>query len=144
MFGHHGQKAPVSAATTLLRFRSSGENMNIRVPRILLIGESAPGSSNLLKWVERYGCEFGFAKSYQEACTLLKLLDFDLVLSPMGLRGVSVFPLLDRLQGTCTTLFFSKPWRKAAGGCLRFGWVESALDCLPCVRASLFLRLSKL
>ena len=61
-------------------------------PKALLIGENPQGSSYLAKRLQERGCECEFAFSYQEACWLFRTQDFDLVLSPMRLRGGSLFP----------------------------------------------------
>ena len=74
--------------------------------RALLIGENSQGSSHLVKLLEGRGCECSFATCYQEACSLLGTQPFDLVLSPMRLRGSSVFPLVSFLDGSAVTLFY--------------------------------------
>src|ERR1019366_8592370 len=81
--------------------------MESRRPKALLIGENPQGSSYLAKRLQERGCECEFAGSYQEACWLLRAQDFDLVLSPMRLRGGSLFPLIDLLDGSGITLFYS-------------------------------------
>jgi len=79
--------------------------MEPRRAKVLLVGENAQGSSYLAKRLQ--GCECEFAVSYQEACSLLRAQDFDLVLSPMRLRDGSLFPLLGLLDGSGNTLFYS-------------------------------------
>ena len=81
------------------------ESKNIRV---LLIGESPQGSSYLTNRLQGRGCDCEFVTSYQEACALLRARNFDLVLSPMRLCGRSVFPLIDFLEGSGVTLFYSQ------------------------------------
>jgi len=76
-------------------------------PKALLIGENPQGSSYLAKRLQERGCECEFAVSYQEACWLFRTQDFDLVLSPMRLRGGSLFPLIGLLDGSGITLFYS-------------------------------------
>ena len=83
--------------------------MESRSPKALLIGENHQGSSCLAKRLQRHGCESEFAASYQEACSLLGAQGFDLVLSPIRLRGHSAFPLVGLLDGSTTTLFYSQP-----------------------------------
>ena len=81
--------------------------MEPKRPKALLIGETPQGSSYLAKRLQERGCQCEFAASYQEACSLLMAQGFDLVLSPMRLRDGSLFPLIDLLDGSCVTLFFS-------------------------------------
>ena len=81
--------------------------MGSRRAKALLIGENPQGSPYLAKRLEERGCECEFALSYQEACWLLRAQDFDLVLSPMRLRGGSLFPLIGLLDGSGITLFYS-------------------------------------
>ncbi len=81
--------------------------MEPRRPKALLIGENPQGSSYLTKYLQERGCECEFALSYQEASWLLRPQVFDLVLSPMRLRGCSLFPLIELLDGSGITLFYS-------------------------------------
>jgi len=81
--------------------------MGTRMPTALLIGENAQGSSYLAQRLQVRGLKCTFATSYQEACSLLRAQGFDLVLSPMRLREVSFFSLIDLLDGSGATLFYS-------------------------------------
>jgi CheY-like chemotaxis protein len=81
--------------------------METRWAKVLLVGETPQGSLYLAKLLQERGCECEFAGSYQEACSLLRAQDFDLVLSPMRLRDGSLFPLLGLLDGSGITLFYS-------------------------------------
>lgn len=87
--------------------RLSEEPMSGRIPKTLLIGENPQGSSYLARRLQGQGCECSFATSYPEACSSLRSQGFEVVLSPMRLRGVTVFPLMDLLAGSRVTLFFS-------------------------------------
>ena len=82
--------------------------MRTRILKALLIGENPRGSSYLATRLQGHGCECGFATSYQEACASLRSQVFEVVLSPMRLRGVTVFPLIDLLEGSEVTLFYSQ------------------------------------
>ena len=97
--------------------------MNATEPRVLLIGENSQGSLHLIKRLEGRGCHCRFATSYQDAISLLSTQDFDLVLSPMRIDDSSVFPLIDLLERSRTTLFY---FQAVEEGCwwlptLRFG-----------------------
>ena len=83
--------------------------MSNRVPRALLIAEGPQTPSCLARRLERQGYSCGFARSYREACSSLANQDFNLVLSPLRLRGVTLFPLVDLLEGSKVTLFYSHP-----------------------------------
>jgi len=92
-------------------------------PKVLLIGDTAQGSSYLVKNLEGHRCKCKFAASYQEAASLIGLQTFDLVFSPMRVRDISVFPLISLLVGSRTTLFY---FQAVEEGCwwlpaLRFG-----------------------
>jgi hypothetical protein len=81
--------------------------MRTKLPKTLLIGENPQGSSYLATRLQGQGCGCAFATSYQEACSSLRSQSFELVLSPLRLRGVTVFPLIDLLAGSRITLFYS-------------------------------------
>jgi hypothetical protein len=94
--------------------------------RALLIGENAQGSLNLIKRLEGYRCECRFVTSYQEARSLLKFQRFDLVLSPMRLRGSSLFPLVNQLEGSQITLFY---FQAVEEGCWWLPALRSGRNC---------------
>ena len=81
--------------------------MRTRILKALLIGENPQGSSHSATRLQRRGCECSFATSYPEACASLRGQGFEVVLSPTRLRGVTVFPLIDLLEGSEVTLFYS-------------------------------------
>jgi CheY-like chemotaxis protein len=83
--------------------------MESRRAKVLLVGENPQGFSYLANRLHTQGCECQFAASYQQACSLLTAQDFDLVLSPMRLRNGSLFPLMNLLDGSAITLFYSHP-----------------------------------
>ncbi len=72
----------------------------------LLVGISAASASTCVRWLQGHSCECHFATSYREACELLLQRHFHLVLSEMRLADGSAYPLLSRLEGTHSTLFF--------------------------------------
>lgn len=74
---------------------------------VLLVGEAARSCSDVLEWLERRGSRCRFSRSYGDACELLPSTQFDLVLSEYQLPDRTAFPLLDWLEGSSTTLFFS-------------------------------------
>jgi hypothetical protein len=80
--------------------------METRKPNVLLIGESAQGSSYLAS-LDKRGCECSFATSCREAFLLLRIREFDLVLSQMSLRDGTAYPLMSLLEGSTTTVFYS-------------------------------------
>jgi DNA-binding NtrC family response regulator len=81
--------------------------MEAKKVKVLLIGETPQGSSYLTNRLQGRGCNCEFVTSYQEACATLRSQHFDLVLSPMRLCDRSVFPLVDFLEGSGVTLFYS-------------------------------------
>jgi hypothetical protein len=82
------------------------EQMRNRIPKALLIAENPHGCSYLANRLQGHGCECSFATCYQEACSSLQSHGFKLVLSPTKLRGITVFPLIDLLEGSTVTLFY--------------------------------------
>ena len=82
---------------------------------ILLVGETAESSLQLTHWLEKRGCKCRFASSCKEACRLISRMKFDFVLSHFELPDRSAFPLLEKLIGSTTTLFYST---KIENGCL--------------------------
>lgn len=76
-------------------------------PKALLIGVRSLQSSYLAKHLERKGCECRFATSYPQACSHLSNEPFDMVFSPTMLRRISGYRLIDLLEGTRVTLFYS-------------------------------------
>jgi DNA-binding NtrC family response regulator len=81
--------------------------MNERV-EVLLVGETAQSSLHLTQWLERRGCRCQFSSSCKEACNLIADQAFDFVLSHFELPDNSAYPILEKLVGSATTLFFSK------------------------------------
>ena len=79
---------------------------------VLLVGEAANNSLQLLQWLKRRGCRCEVAQSYREAFNLVSRTQFDLVLSQYQLPDRTAFPLLDWLVGSPATLFFSARDRK--------------------------------
>ena len=117
---------PTKTPTPVDKRPKCREKMKPVQTSVLLIGENSQGSSYLVKRLEGYRCECGFATSYQEACSLLKLQSFDLVLSPTRLRDSSLFPLVNQLEGSRTTLFF---FQAAEESCWWLPALRSGRNC---------------
>jgi hypothetical protein len=83
--------------------------MNSRGIKVLLVGQSARSSFQLLQWLDNRGCQCHFASSCNDACILISQTAFDLVISQFELQDRTAYPLLGRLLGSTATLFFSKP-----------------------------------
>ena len=103
--------------------RSVAVTENVNQISALLIGESSQGSGLLSTRLEARGCACNFAASAMDACAQLRVREFDLALSPLRLREVSLFPLIDSLEGSRTSLYYFRPVEE---GCwwlpaLRFG-----------------------
>ena len=114
--------------------------MESRKPSVLLIGETAQGSSYLSIRMETRGCECSFASSCREAFLILRGRKFDLVLCPTTLRDGSLHSIMSLLEGSGTTVFFSC---MVEDGC----WWLPALRCgqkcfgSPALRPSEFVTL---
>jgi len=82
--------------------------MDAKKIEVLLIGWSSTGCSPLSLRLRKRGCNCLFAISSQEVCCLLNRRSFDLVLSPIRLNGECLDYLIDRLEGSDVTLFYSE------------------------------------
>jgi hypothetical protein len=105
---------------------------------VLLLGESARGSSYLLCHLEQLGCACAFATSSEEAITLIDRHAFYLILSTKPLHETE--RLVAALSGSDCTVFFSYP---VEGGCWWLPLVRRGQKCLgaPAVRPSEFVGL---
>src|SRR5258707_7873854 len=83
--------------------------MDSRGIKVLLVGQTARSSFQLLQWLDNQGCECHFASSCEDACILISETAFDVVISQSELPDRTAYPLLDRLMGSTATLFFLKP-----------------------------------
>lgn len=82
--------------------------MDARRVEVLLIESTTNGYSPLSSRLEKRGCNPRFARRDQEVSRLLSSHRFDLVLGPIRLHGQSLYPLIRRLEGSGTTLFYSQ------------------------------------
>jgi len=103
--------------------------MDSRGIKVLLVGQSARSSFQLLQWLDNQGCQCRFASTYRDACTLISQTAFDLVISQLELPDRTAYPLLDWLRGSTATLFFSKT---VENGCL---WLPMLVRGRECVGA---------
>lgn len=83
--------------------------MSSGIFNVLLVGVKSPGSSHLANYLRKRNCHCEFASSCQEACSLLQSRQFDMVLSPMRLHDASLFPLVELLERSDVSLFYSCP-----------------------------------
>src|SRR4029077_3254709 len=88
--------------------------MDHRGIEVLLVGQTAGSSFQLLQWLDNIGCKCHFASTYRDACTLISQTAFDLVISQLELPDRTAYQLLDWLRGSTATLFFSK---RVENGC---------------------------
>ena len=80
--------------------------LTAKIPRALLVGENPLGFSHLAKRLEERGFHCAFASSIQQALSLVRTHGFDLVLSPIRLRGASLRVLMDSFENAIVTLFY--------------------------------------
>ncbi len=80
--------------------------MRPNMPRILLVGRDFAAGSSFMERLCRSGCDCQVAHSFDEAQRSLDAGNFDLVLSEIALPDGSAYPLLNRLEGSRTTLYF--------------------------------------
>ena len=103
--------------------------MDSRGMKVLLVGQTARSSFQLLQLLDDTGCQCRFASTYRDACTLISQTAFDLVISQFELPDRTAYPLLDRLIGSTATLFFSK---RVENGCW---WLPMLVRGRECVGA---------
>jgi hypothetical protein len=107
-------------------------------PDALLIGENQQDDSSLSRCLRKRGCDCRFAASRREAYDLIGTHSFDLVLGPTRLDGESLHPLIRRMDGSDSTLFYFQP---VEDGCW---WLPALLrgrSCFgaPALRSSEFV-----
>jgi hypothetical protein len=112
--------------------------MNHRCINVLLVGESAKGSSFLSRQLERHGCCCWFASSMQEALSLVDRHAFHLVLGTSPMQQAN--PLLSLLGDSDCNVFYSLP---VEDGCWWLPLVRNGRKCLgtPALRPSEFVGL---
>jgi PleD family two-component response regulator len=93
--------------------------MEASVMKVLLVGQTVRSSLRLVQWLEDRGCQCDFAVSCRDACLRVSRMRFDFVLSQFELPDRTAYPLLERLIGSATTLFFSTALEN---GCL---WIPT-------------------
>ncbi len=79
----------------------------MKTPKVLLISRVKEGTGYLYRRFQMRGCDCKFATSVAEARDLLQQHAFDLVLSPDRLRDENMFGLMEFMEGTTGTLFYS-------------------------------------
>ena len=105
---------------------------------VLLLGESARGSSYLQSHLEQLGCACAFATSSEEAIALIDRHAFHLILITNPLHETD--PLVAALSESDCTVYFSYP---VEDGCWWLPLVHHGQKCLgtPAVRPSEFVGL---
>jgi hypothetical protein len=81
--------------------------MENRNPSVLLIGESPQDSSELSARMEMLGCQCRFVSSCREAHLVVRSQAFDLVLGHGRLPDGSLYSLMNLLEGSGATMFYS-------------------------------------
>jgi CheY-like chemotaxis protein len=81
--------------------------MNGTPTTVLLAGYAGIESAVLCRWLARHDCHCQFAASFEDVRKILSQAEFDLVLCDYALPDRTAFPLLEWLDGTHSTLFFS-------------------------------------
>jgi hypothetical protein len=99
------------------------------MPDALLIGSNPRSDSPLSRRLGKQGCDCWFAPSRQKACDLIETHGFDLVLGPTRLDGSSLHPLIRRLDGSDSTLFY---FQSVEDGCW---WLPALLRGRNCFGA---------
>jgi CheY-like chemotaxis protein len=101
--------------------------MGVEPVKVLLVGEGARNSLQLLQWLSHRGCSCQVAQSCRDACSLVSRTQFDLVLCQYQLPDRTAFPLVDRLAGSPATLFFST---RVESGSLWLKMLERGKACI--------------
>jgi hypothetical protein len=108
-----------------------------KIIKVLLIRKRQTAHSPLMDRLGGSGCECRVATSNQEVGVLLDNHGFDLVLGPIRLHGDSLYPLIEQLEGSRTTLFFSQA---VENGCWWLPAMWRGLNCFgaPAYRSGEF------
>jgi hypothetical protein len=114
--------------------------MENRKPGVLLIGESRQGSSELSARMERLGCQCRFVSSCWEAQLVVRSRAFDLVLGPTRLPDGSLYSLMNLLEGSGASMFYSFA---VEYGCWWLPALRRGQECFgsPALRSSEFMSL---
>jgi len=109
--------------------------MGLNPVMVLLVGEGARNSLQLLQWLDHRGCSCEVAQSCRDACNLTSCTQFDLVLSQYYLPDGTAFPLVDSLVGSPATLFLSA---RIEDGSLWVKMIERGKRCIaaPVLRSN--------
>jgi hypothetical protein len=75
--------------------------------KVLLVGDSPQSFSLIREHLEKYGCECHFAASLEAVKNLLRLWEFDVVLSTHGIPSYPIQTLISLLSGSSASLFSS-------------------------------------
>jgi hypothetical protein len=75
--------------------------------RVLLVGDSPQSFSLITQRLEGYGCECHFAGSLEAVKNLLRLWEFDVVLSTHGIPSYPIQALIGLLSGSSASLYSS-------------------------------------
>ena len=75
--------------------------------RVLLVGDSPQSFSLIRQLLEKHGCECHFAASLEAVKNLLRLWQFDIVLSAHGIPSYPIQMLVGLLSGSSVSLFSS-------------------------------------
>ena len=75
--------------------------------RVLLVGDSPQSFSLVRQLLEKYGCECHFAGSLEVVKNLLRLWQFDVVLSTHGIPSYPIQTLVGLLLGSGASLYSS-------------------------------------
>jgi CheY-like chemotaxis protein len=75
--------------------------------RVLLVGDSPQSFSLVRQLLETHGCECHFAGSLEAVKNLLRLWQFDIVLSSHGIPSYPIQMLVGLLSGSSISLFSS-------------------------------------
>jgi hypothetical protein len=92
---------------------------------VLVLGESARGSSSLVRRLQQWGCDCSFATSTEEALAVIDHRTFHLILSTLPLHRLD--PLLGQLGASDCTVFFTCP---VEDGCWWVPLVRHGQKCL--------------
>jgi len=100
--------------------------MEAKVPKALLVGENPHDFCILAKRLQKGGFQCQFASSSLQALSLARIHDFDLVLSPIKLRNISLLSLMDACAGLKVNLFY---FHAVEDGCWWLPAIRSGKRC---------------
>lgn len=94
--------------------------------KALLVGENSHAPSIIANCLKERGFQCEYARSGQQALSLARIHDFELVLSRVRLGATSLLSLMDMFVGSAVTLFY---FQGVENGCWWLPAIQRGKQC---------------